>query len=106
MNINITVTNTNNRLNVHFSTEIRYITVPHRSELPCTQQYYADYIVCQRHHIEHTYIQQHGTLIGFNYTALLESHKNSETILEKEWFPDKDKDDDKDDKDDKIKIDK
>ena len=74
-------------IHVHFSEVNYYHIVPHKSDSQCIQQYYEDYAVCQKQFIEHTYIQQHGSLIGFNYTIALQTHKKLENILEQELFP-------------------
>ena len=72
------------RVHVQFSTEIRIVTIPNRYELPCTQQYYADYKVCQKQFIEQTYLSRNGNLVGFNYTLELQTHIQKEKEIEKE----------------------
>jgi len=84
----------NYQFHVHFSEEIRYIRIPNRSELPCMQQYYAEYKICQKQFIEQNYILQHGTLAGFNFTTALQLHNKMESLLEKELFPEDDESDD------------
>lgn len=89
-NILLTTPDTNNtnmnrfQVRVHFSTEIRCVTIPNRFELPCTQEYYANYAICKRQFIEQTYLIHNGSLVGFNYTLELQRHNTTEREVERE----------------------